>query len=66
MTMTIKTDAHKATIKTDCDGEFVVTFYKRDVYKFNAWSMIVDAEYYTDDKEDAIGTAHAEINRMES
>lgn len=42
---------------TDAD-EFVVKFYDRGQFQKNA-------NYYTDDEGDAIGTARAELSRMD-
>lgn len=51
---------HKATVHKDSDtGEYKVKFHTNGKH-------LKDADYFTDEKDDAIGTAKDEIIRMHS
>ena len=52
-------DNLEAKIFRDTDyNEFIVRFYKDN-------TLIKEADYFTDDREDAVGTAEAELKHME-
>ena len=55
--MIIKRGNYKANIRWDDEwSEYIVTFSK------NGKSLGKDHSYHTDDRNDAIGTANAELN----
>tara|TARA_R110000787_G_scaffold276591_1_gene385550 strand:- start:275 stop:484 length:210 start_codon:yes stop_codon:yes gene_type:complete len=64
ITITTTNELFRATIKkSGMDSELVVAFFEREEPE-HLWVIIPFSKYFTDDKEDAMETAHAELENL--